>query len=403
MPLGHGSDGVDEQHFDGPRPLGEWTADVCAALGDDPAAIVSIRVSDETERAAMAERLFQTHALESGIARTDLGLVLVLPEGLGWSTLASTATAPSGKSFPIGLADAGVDGQSVEDAIELALRAALDAFELGAELVVRSRRDDEAALRAEAIESSLKRALETGQGLRLVYQPKFDTQTREVVRAEALLRLTCEQYGEIPPMEFLAVSAKAGLMTEIQRWALRAGIDAASEWSDPGILPFPVSVNVAAEDLFRDDFVSALAESIAAASLDPSMLRLEIPEAGVLFDIDRAVARLDELSALGVSLALDNFGGEESPALGDLKRLPIDVLKVNRSFVLGMEADVSLDALVRAVITLAGALGIQTVATGVETEAQLAHLANYGCTAVQGFMLSEPEGQEEFEARLRRL
>ncbi|MEL6716736.1 MAG: EAL domain-containing protein, partial [Planctomycetota bacterium] len=182
-----------------------------------------------------------------------------------------------------------------------------------------------------------------------------------------------------------------------------AAIDSVREWSEAGQLPFPISVNVATEDLFTEDFVASLGARIEAAGIDPALLRLEVPEAGVLADLDRATERLEELRALGVSLALDDFGGEDTPGVADLKRLPIDVLKVHRSFVLGMEAEPSLDALVRGVITLAGALGIQTVAAGVETEAQLEHLAEYGCSAVQGFLLSPPLSRDAFEAKLAEL
>ena len=367
--------------------------------------VPSISGEAQADPRRVAEIIAEIHHPVGGVGVTvnDSGapcLVFGLPDGVSWSTVATTAEHAGGEAGVAvfaGLADAFVLDQSLDDAVRMAGRAAEMALETGEMALARSLADEQAEERESEILASLLASLESGEGLRLVFQPKFDAGTREIVGGEALLRHECENLGSIGPAEFLPLAARAGILRRVERWVVGAAIDAIAEWEQLGVLRVPISINVAPVDFLQQDFAVELQAKIEEAGIDPGHLRIEVAEAGVIDNIDLAVERLAAVQDLGVSVALDDFGAAENERLTDLSRLPIDVLKVHRSFVMGMESSKELSALVRGVISLAGALGIQTVAAGVETEEQLAHLASYGCDAVQGYLLSKPLERSVFE------
>lgn len=348
----------------------------------------------------LAEAIRAAHGTDVLIHVDSSALVMNLPEGVSWSQVAATAAAhgPDAKAI-VGLADFGIDDQTLDDALRLSVAAVAMAEEAGTDVVARTLADESAGERENSIAASLVASLEAGTGLRLVFQPKFDVATRTMVGAEALLRHECENLGEIGPAEFLPVAERAGIRASVERWVLDAGMKAIGEWQAAGKLAFPVSLNVAAEEAFDGEFANEMSARLERYGVDPGFVRLEISEAGVVGDIAVAIERLAAIRELGISVALDDFG-ESDTEITELRKLPIDVLKVHRSFVLEMGRSPSMSALVRGILSLAKVLGIETVAAGVESEEQMSQLQEFGCDVVQGFMLSAPLERSAFEARL---
>lgn len=378
--------------------------DWAAAVGEleERTTVLHVRArGEDVDHRAIGQAIIDAHRPEGGVGDhgDGIGLVMMLPDGLGWATVLATAEGalPEGATVTAGLADAGGTGQALAVGVRLAERAARDAAERGERAMARSLADENAEAHEDEVVKSLVASLESGTGLRLVFQPRYDArETSRMVGAEALLRHECEHLGNIGPAEFLPIAERAGIRSRVESWVIDAGLDAIAAWEERGALDVPISINVAPEDALREGFAAELGEKIEERGVDPAHVRLEIPEAGVARDFDLAEARLGALRELGIGVALDDVGAGERSAVADLRRLPIDQLKVHRTFVLGMESSEGVAALVRGVVSLAGALGIETVAAGVESEGQLASLVEFGCSSVQGFMLSKPLEAEAF-------
>jgi EAL domain-containing protein (putative c-di-GMP-specific phosphodiesterase class I) len=209
--------------------------------------------------------------------------------------------------------------------------------------------------------------------------------------------------GLVSPADFIPLAEETGLVVPLGRWVLREAVRQAARWrADLGAAAAAdyVSVNVSAQQLRDDHFVAEVRDALAEEGLPPECLLLEITETALVHDTPATVARLAALRALGVRLAVDDFGTGYS-SLGYLQRFPVDVLKIDRVFVDGLQRGGSDAALARTVVALGGSLGLRTVAEGVETAEQAAALRAMGCTYAQGFLFARPLTAAAVEARLR--
>lgn len=248
------------------------------------------------------------------------------------------------------------------------------------------------------LERSLRDALEAGE-FRLHYQAQVDGTSGRLIGAEALLRWQHPTMGLLTPPTFIELAEQRGLINPIGDWVLATACRQAAAWNSGRETAFPVSVNISPvqmrKGLLRESVLRALHES----SLPPALLTLEITEGAVMDDIASAARLLDELNAIGVQIEIDDFGTGHS-SLAYLKQLPIQRLKVDRSFIRDIPGDPDDAAIVEAIISLASSLKIGIIAEGVETDEQRDFLLARGCAAMQGYRFARPESPELFEARL---
>jgi diguanylate cyclase (GGDEF)-like protein len=243
--------------------------------------------------------------------------------------------------------------------------------------------------------ADLERAIERHE-LRLLYQPIWDLETRHMVGVEALLRWQHPHRGRLDPHAFIPLAEETGLIVPIGHWVLEEACRQAAIWRDQlsGLRPFQVNVNLSPVQLERRELVDDVAELLRRFKLAPDALRLEITEGAVVRDAESTIPKLTALQNLGVQLAIDDFGTGYS-SLSYLQRLPIGTVKIDQSFMQGITSGGSTAAIVRAVITLAHALGMAVTAEGVETADQVAFLTTIGCDQAQGFYFRPPSTPSE--------
>jgi diguanylate cyclase (GGDEF)-like protein len=239
-----------------------------------------------------------------------------------------------------------------------------------------------------ALELSLRPALARGE-FELHYQPRVDLRSMAVVGMEALIRWRHPQQGMVPPQQFIGIAEETGLINPIGRWVLREACRQTRRLIDEFGRPIRVSVNVSARQLAQPGFVDEVRDALAEAGLAPSALELELTESALIEDLERTAAMLGELQGLGVKLAVDDFGTGYS-GLAYLRRLPIDVLKLDRSFVLQDDGRISAFDFVKAFVDMAHALQMSVVAEGVETAEVLDFLRAASCDEAQGYLLGRP-------------
>jgi diguanylate cyclase (GGDEF)-like protein len=250
------------------------------------------------------------------------------------------------------------------------------------------------------LEHDLRRAIERSE-LRLHYQPLVDLETGTVLGMEALLRWQHPTRGLVPPLSFIPVAEETGLILPIGRWVLETACHQLRDWERrfPAAAGLAVSVNLSARQFAESTLIPNVAAILDHAGLEPGQLELEITESVVMDQSEASIERLRGLRALGVRLVLDDFGTGYS-SLSYLRRLPLDTIKVDRSFVSGLGSGPADIPIVQAVVSLAHGLGIDVVAEGIETSAQLASLRELGCDRGQGFLLSRPLPDLAMEALL---
>ncbi|MDP4302405.1 EAL domain-containing protein [Leptothrix discophora] len=249
------------------------------------------------------------------------------------------------------------------------------------------------------VESELRHAIAHGE-LSLVYQPQVELGGGAVCGAEALLRWTSARLGVVSPAEFIPIAERSGLIGAIGDWVLHQACTQAVAWRRAGLPPLRISVNLSPVQLQRPDFARHVQAVLQQTGATPEQLAVELTESTLLHDIDSANSVLHAVKALGVEIALDDFGTGYS-SLNSLSRLPIDVLKVDRSFVHDVTAATQRVSVTRAIIHMAHGLQMRVLAEGVETEGQLALLASHGCDLIQGYWFSRPLDPQAFEALLR--
>ncbi|HEX8784558.1 MAG TPA: EAL domain-containing protein [Telluria sp.] len=239
-----------------------------------------------------------------------------------------------------------------------------------------------------ALEMALRPALARGQ-FELHYQPRIDLGTMTVTGVEALLRWQHPELGRVPPGEFIGIAEETGLINAIGGWVLGQACRQTRALIEEFGRPVRVSVNVSARQLAQPGFVAEVRAALAAAGLAPHCLELELTESALIENLDRAAVMLGELNALGVKLAVDDFGTGYS-GLAYLRRFPIDVLKLDRSFVLAEDGRISAFDFIKAFVDMAHALRMSVVAEGVETAEVLDFLRAANCDEVQGYLLARP-------------
>lgn len=250
------------------------------------------------------------------------------------------------------------------------------------------------------IEHGLNHALERGE-FSLVYQVLVNTRSQQPVGSEVLLRWRNEAFGEISPARFIPIAEESGAIHAIGDWVLERACRQLMAWQGMVAAPFHVSVNVAPPQLLRDGFVDSLRTVLerTGASACASSLALEVTETAFLHDLERAETVLRAVRELGIRIYLDDFGTGYS-SLSYLNRLPVDALKIDRSFIREVPGDRRAGSLVKSIIALAHSLGIQVIAEGVETQAQLRFLSYLDCDILQGYLFSRPSPAEALSETL---
>ena len=238
------------------------------------------------------------------------------------------------------------------------------------------------------LETSLRRALDRGE-FSLHYQPQFDLQNGKLVGQEALLRWNHPKLGAIAPDQFIPIAEENGLIIPIGAWVLQEACVQTAAWRKAGYRLKGVSVNVSAVQFSRADFVDTIGDILGRTGLDPKFLELELTESLVIRDVRESANKMEKLRVLGVQISVDDFGAGYS-SLSYLQRLPIDILKLDRSFVEESKTSSGNASLVKGIVSLAHGLGMRVTAEGIETEEQLDLVHRSGCDKAQGFLLGRP-------------
>ncbi|SFB88068.1 bifunctional diguanylate cyclase/phosphodiesterase [Massilia yuzhufengensis] len=248
------------------------------------------------------------------------------------------------------------------------------------------------------IESALRNALERNEFV-LHYQPQVDLKTGQIVGMEALIRWQHPELGMVPPVRFIGIAEETGLIVQIGAWVMRTACAQNKAWQDAGLGKLRVAVNLSARQFGAPDLIAGLESVLADTMLDPDCLEIELTESLFMNDITPAVDLLHRMKSLGVNLSIDDFGTGYS-SLSYLSRFPIDVLKIDRSFVADITVDANDAAIVTSIIALAHNLKLAVIAEGVETLEQLDYLRSHGCDEMQGYFFSKALPAAEFEQLL---
>ncbi|HZT64371.1 MAG TPA: EAL domain-containing protein [Acidimicrobiales bacterium] len=248
-----------------------------------------------------------------------------------------------------------------------------------------------------ALENDLRAALERGD-FTVLYQPQLDMATGAVVAVEALVRWADPDRGVVTPDRFIPLAEETGLVTAIDDWVLRTACQQARRWRDAGLPAIRVAVNLSGRNFADPGLVDRVAAALAEAGIEPELIELEVTE-GVAVS-GTSAGQLDELRRLGVRLAIDDFGTGYS-MLSRLTEFPVQTLKIDRSFLRGVDSSGPASPIVSALVDMAHGLGLTVVAEGVETEEQWAFLAARGCDLAQGYLMCRPAAPEVVEAMLR--
>lgn len=297
-------------------------------------------------------------------------------------------------SGSIGIALAPEDGNDPESLQQLADMAMYEAKQKGPGLFQFA--STEMNLRVQEqnrMEADLRQALREDE-LHLAFQPLIDTISNEVSRVEALLRWTHPEKGEIPPNKFIPLAEESGLIHSLGEWVLRTVCRQLKQWGEQQANIRRVAINLSGLELNRSDFIEMVDKVVAETGVDPQLLEYELTESVLMDDIERVQKQLNLLRERGISIAIDDFGTGYS-SLSYLKSFPIERIKIDRTFVGGLDSDMENQAIVEAVIAMATSLKMGVSAEGVETAQQLAILKAKGCTEMQGFYFARPMVAEE--------
>jgi len=254
------------------------------------------------------------------------------------------------------------------------------------------------ALHRLTLENNLQRALEREE-FELYYQPQLKINTKEIVGMEALIRWHHPELGLVSPAEFIPLAEDSGLIVPIGEWVLRTSCIQTKSWQDEGLGPLTVAVNLSARQFQQQNLSEVILRILQETGLNPHDLELELTESSIMKNAEAAARTLSELKDMEIEISIDDFGTGYS-SLGYLKRLPIDVLKIDQSFVRDLTTDPDDAALVMAIITLAHNLGLRVIAEGVETEEQLGLLRLLRCDGVQGYLFGRPMPADLFRSLL---
>jgi diguanylate cyclase (GGDEF)-like protein/PAS domain S-box-containing protein len=349
--------------------------DTVARFGGDEFTILCESVGGVLEAVAIADRLQRP---------------LRSPLRLGGAELRLSA------SIGVALveADGNGDGQHLIEDADAAMYRANERGGARTELFDSAMRDN--AVRAMRIEQELQRALEQGE-LRLRYQPSVELASGQVVGAEALVRWEHPQRGLIVPDRFLSVAEETGLIVPLGSWVVGETCRQLAEWQvRPETAHLRLSVNLSARELTHPDVVATVLSCVRESGIDPQALTIEVTESTAMADGDTGFRALRDLSSEGIQVAIDDFGTGYS-SMEQLRRMPVDIVKVDRSFVSGMASDSTDREIVAAVVGMGRALKLCVVAEGIETPEQAEALRDLGCDIGQGFLFSKAVPAEEME------
>ncbi|MBT3205204.1 MAG: EAL domain-containing protein, partial [Gammaproteobacteria bacterium] len=238
------------------------------------------------------------------------------------------------------------------------------------------------------IEQDIRKALDNDQ-FEAYYQPQYDINAQKIIGLEALIRWNHPEKGLITPDEFIPIAEEIGLICEIGRYMLKTGCKQLKTWLDEGIKPLKLSINVSAYQLAESNFDVVLCDLIKKYDIPHHLLMVEITETSLMQDMEQAIPRLKNLVKCGIGICIDDFGVGYS-SLSYLQILPIDILKVDRSFLSCITENHEKACIIKAIVAMARELELEVVVEGVETVKQLNYIKNIGCTIVQGFLLGRP-------------
>jgi diguanylate cyclase (GGDEF)-like protein len=255
------------------------------------------------------------------------------------------------------------------------------------------------SLERQTLETSLRHALERNE-FSLHYQAKLDLKTKEITGVEALLRWQHPDLGTVSPAKFIPVAEETGLIVPIGRWVLQTACAQNVAWQREGLPPMCMAVNLSARQFTDDALIGDIRASLDETGMKPQLLELELTESMVMQSPERATRLLGAIKQMGVRIAVDDFGVGYS-SLAQIKRYPIDTLKVDRSFIRDLEKNAEDRAITEAIISMGKTLSMTVVAEGVETQEQQTFLADHACDAMQGFYFSKPIGADQFAGFLR--
>ncbi|MBT4040402.1 MAG: EAL domain-containing protein, partial [Rhodospirillales bacterium] len=249
------------------------------------------------------------------------------------------------------------------------------------------------------IDRNLRRAIERKE-FKLLYQPKIDLQSRKIIGCEALIRWESAELGFVPPDEFIIVAERSGLIIDIGNWVLDEACRQGKEWMDKGLPAVHVAVNLSAVQFLQGDIDELITGAVAKHGFDPERLDLELTETMLVVNPEQTINTLKRMKERGMSVSMDDFGTGYS-SLSFMAKLPLDNLKVDRSFVMHLPEDRDAATLVRTIVTMAQQLGLAVIAEGIETASQEAFLSALGCEMGQGYLFGKPMEPSDFEDLVR--
>lgn len=253
-----------------------------------------------------------------------------------------------------------------------------------------------AAIERFALEKDLYKAVERDEFV-LYYQPQIDLETRKIIGAEALIRWLHPQKGMIPPDKFISLAEETGLIHDINKWVIQKVCQQNQEWTNAGIGPIRIAINLSGYQFAGQDLISFLQENLQANNLDPQYLEVEITESVLMQESDDTLETLQQIKDMQINIALDDFGTGYS-SLGYLTSFHVDTLKIDRSFIMGCPQQKNNIVIIKAIIAMGRSLGIKIVAEGIETEEQLEMLREFGVNEGQGYLFKPPVPEEKFIA-----
>jgi diguanylate cyclase len=287
------------------------------------------------------------------------------------------------------------DAESAEDLARYASLAAEIASEKGARTVLSFQPGmNSRMMRDHQMEQEIEKALDTDQ-LQMFYQPKVNLTTGQTTGAEALMRWTHPEWGDIPASEFIPIAERSSLIRRIFEFSLRTALRDARQWIELGIAPPLISVNVSPANLRRDDIARTIRSIMAELPIDPMQLELEVTESLLLDDEKLFSARVRQLKTIGVRVAIDDFGTRYT-GFDLLSRVPLDTMKIDRCFVRGIHRSADLRALCNTIVAMGRQLKMRTVAEGIEEQEEIEILRQIGCDAGQGYLLHPPTSADNF-------
>ena len=258
-------------------------------------------------------------------------------------------------------------------------------------------------LRSHQLEVEIGKSLDRGE-FSMLYQPKIDLTSGEVLGAEALMRWQHPEWGAVSPSEFIPIAERSSLIQRVFDFSLRTALENTRGWLESGlgsgIAPGVISVNVSPANLRRDDFARRVRDLMSEFPIDPMELELEVTESLLLDDEDLFTARMRQLKSIGVRLAIDDFGTRYT-GFNLLKRLPLDAMKIDRCFIRGIHQCADMRTLCNTIIAMARHMKLRTVAEGIEAREELDVMRQIGCDAGQGYLFQRPVSPEQFVAFLR--